>query len=475
MSRVVLLLAFLLALPSGAGAQEEQPDAAATPMIPWCDGTALVVPVAWDEPVRVPLPARCLQSATDGHRTAVAGGEAGAFLILHADPHAPTVVLVPTVGVITGVDFDDGALAVTEALTVHRMVLVGPEGDILVPSVTPPPPPEPPVVDAELPLATPPATRTRIGVVHTVRGRRAIATREEGPAPPPEGTLVAAHRGRTKTSVVSGTLRPGRKGSTSVVEVEAVTDDAVILMLGRGDVVRPGAEVLWGGTMGSRTARLAGPTPWRNQLAFVLELAPGLSASTWSPGTHVMGRLRAAWALPIPMRVEVGLEHFSLGFTPDGAVWSGGDVQFTAELDLAPFGIGLSGGYQDLGLSHAGPTVGGYVRGGFRDGLHLELRARFVVGASNNLGGIEGRGVIPFNDLVGLTLEAGGGSDQGYARIGIVVYPFGQGGSGTLILNPSLGMSLMGWTGLGDRGDPWSGTTVNHVGPAATVRVEWRP
>ena len=444
------------------------------PNVPWCDGATLLVPRDGEVPTEIPLPAPCLQSATDGTRTAVALGEAGAALVEHADPSRPTVVLVPTVGIITGVDFDDGALAVTEAVSVVRSVVVSDAGEVLVPTA-PAPEPEPVVVDAPLPIVEHPDKRARVGAVARVQGRRAVVARDAGTAAPPDGALVAVVRPSQQTSVVDGRVRPGRKGRAHIVEVDAVTDAHLVLLLGRGDVVRRGDVVYWGGNTGARTARIVGPKPWRNQLSFVLEPSPGFSASVWSPGSHVQGRLRVAYALPVPVRFEVGLEHFSLGFVPDGQPFVGGDVQVTAELDLAPFGLGISGGYQSLGLDHTGGTIGGYLRGGFRDGLHMEVRARFVIGGNNAFGGVEGRGVIPFSDSVGLSLEGGGGSRQGFGRIGIVLHPFGQGGPGTLILNPSLGMQIMGWTGLSDRGDPWSGSRVNHVGPAVSVRVEWRP
>ncbi len=461
---VGLCLLIALAAPRAAGAD----DAAE---VPWCEGAILFLPRPPEPPAQILLPAQCLQAATEGHRTAIAAGEAGALLVNHLDPDRPTVVLVPTVGNVTGVELRDGALTVMEALSVSRYVVVLDDGSVAAPAI----PPEP--VQVELPIAQVPGERVRIGEVERLSGRRAVVRRDPDGPPLLMGSLVAVHRPGIPSAVdpTSGRVRRGRQGRTRVVPIDSATDQHVVLLLGRGDVVKRGDEVLWGGSIGPATARIVSPGSWRNQLSFLLELTPGFSLSVWSPGYHVAGRLRAAWALPIPMRLEVGLEHVSLGFVPDGRPFVGGDVQVLAELDLEPFGMGISGGYQSLGLDHTGVTLGGQVRVGFRDGLHVDVRARFLVGANDPFGGVEGRGVIPFTDLVGLSLEGGGGSGQGFARLGLVVHAFGQGGPGTLLVNPGLGLQVMGWTGLADRSDVWSGTRISHVGPSVTLRIEWRP
>lgn len=470
LARIALLSLFALLLPRLGAAQDDAP-----PAVPFCEGATLFVPGP-DGAVEIALPASCLQAATDGDRTAVAAGEAGAFLVEHADPAHPTIVLVPSVGAITGVDFTDGALAVAEALELRRTVVIGDDGQVLVPTVTPPEPEiEPEPVDAVLPIPDTPTERTLLGVVDRIQGRRALVTREPGAPTPPIGSAVVVRKAAVETTVEGGRVRPGREALIRVVTVDGATDDHLVLLLGRGDVVRPGAQVLWGGNTGRPTARLVGPKPWRNQLAVIFEVAPGFSASVWSPGSHLQGRLRVSYAAPVPLRFELGVEHFALGQVPDGQPFVGADVQVLAELDLEPFGIGITGGYQSLGIDHSGGTVGGLIRGGFRDGLHLEARVRFVPGANNPFGGVEARGVIPFNPQVGLALEGGGGSGLGFGRLGVTIHPLGQGGPGTVIFNPMVGVSVMSWTGLSDRDDPWSGARVNHVGPAVTLRIEVRP
>lgn len=453
----------LPAEPAGPTDVEAPSDAPATPA---CDGAALLLPGS-DEPLRVELPAPCLDVAFTDSVVVVALGTAGAALV---DPLAdpPTPVLLPTLGAVVGVAIEADRILLRESVEVTRSVDASgqPLGSALGAPTIPDAPPEP---------VAPPPPEEAVGTVVALRGRRAVVELLPGAAPLLDDQVVTVRTPTTRTRMVGRVVVPGRSRKDRVVPVDLATDEGGLLLLGRGDVVRPGDEVVVGGPARRLSRRLIGPTPWRNQLGIDLTLVGGVSANVWSRGGHFMGRARVWYAAPVPVRFEISTEHLPVAAGEGAKPWAGGDLQGLVELDLPFFGVGVSGGYQWLHLNHSGPTVGALVRGGFRDGMHLEVRARFLPGAPNPFGGVEGQGVIPFSQGVGLVLQGGGGSQIGFARIGLRLHVFGQGGPGTLVLAPMVGMSLVGYQVLSDPDQPFSGTAYNQVGPSLGLGIELRP
>ncbi len=427
-----------------------------------CGLDGLVVTTA-DGPVVVPLPGRCASADGDGRRAVVAGGADGAWLVEDGAGAVPRVTPVPSTGVVADVALRDGYLLVTEQVDQVRWVNL----EQLLRSVS-----------AAASVDAPPGeggpeepARTRIGTVVDIRGPRVFVAGdgiEDGPA---DGDWIAVVRPPVPKEVdpATGRLRErGEPGYESVIRVVGNDGSQLVAEVGRGDRVRLGDRVYTGGAL-EPTEQLTDPHPIRPLTQVGVELVPAVSLS--DPGVVGLGRAWASYSFGFPMRVEIALRQGVLAVPRGGEAVVGGAAEVLASLDLPAFEIGLTGGYQRFENPGGGVLLGHYLRFGYRDGFLVEVRTRFLLPPADFFGGVEGRIVIPMDRLASLTLEGGGGSSVGFALIGVQVHAIGQGGRGSLLINPGVGFVLNQWVERGTFDDRWH----ELAGPAIAMRVEYRP
>jgi len=154
----------------------------------------------------------------------------------------------------------------------------------------------------------------------------------------------------------------------------------------------------------------------------------------------------------------------------DDAARATGAAEVLASLDLPAFELGLTMGWQSFNENTTGLLLGHYLRWGYRDGFLIEVRTRFLLPPADFFGGVEGRMVIPMDRRASMTLAGGGGSSVGFGLIGVQIHAIGQGGRGSLLLNPAVGFLHTQWWSEGHDGRYHALT-----GPAVSLRVEYRP
>ncbi len=449
---------------------------------PRCAEGGLALPGDDGERV-VTLPGPCLAVSTDGDRSAVAAGAAGAFVVDHPAGSPPRIRVVATTGRVEGTLLRGDLLALTEALTAVRWVdLRSLEEEAI---------PEEPDREAE----SDDAVAAVVGEVVRVRGPRVFV---EGlglaDAPGPGGLVRVRNEGRPRQldPETGRLLDRGIAGYTSVLRVVAKDPTQLVAELGRGDRARVGDAVDRAEGL-EPTEELMTPTSSRPALTASVQLTPAVSLE--GPGVLGLGRVTVGFIFPIPLRIEAALRQGFVAVPTDGLPGhSGYALEGLATLDLDPFEVGLAVGYQRFRGPTTGLVLGHYIRAGFRDGLCFEVHTRFLLGTDNPFGGVEGRGQIPLGRSAWLSLEGGGGSSIGFGLVGTRIQLRGQGGRGSWSINPAVGFAGT-WYGKSvpwaeyceARPDDWDCDPENEevqqgpvelwntmVGPAISVTVEAR-
>jgi len=254
-----------------------------------------------------------------------------------------------------------------------------------------------------------------------------------------------------------------------VLPISGNNGQRLLAELGRGDRAEANDEV-WFDPEAEPSATLLDPADSRGLVIVFAELGPAVSV-TRNKGASMMGRIGASYLFPIPLRIELAVRQAAFAIPAGGGGFAEAAVEGLVSLDFAPFELGLSTGYQSFANSHTGWTIGQYLRAGHRDGLFVELRARFMPLNSDFFGGIEGRQIIPMVPRLSLSLAGGGGSGVGFGHVGVEIHVTGQGRRGTLLLNPALGFQHVQWDTSDEGADRFHALT----GPSVVLRVEWRP
>jgi hypothetical protein len=414
----------------------------------------------------VPLPGPCLAVHSDGDQTAVAGGEAGAWLVRHGADTAPEILAIPSAGTVTAVRLDGDLLAVSERVDTVRWIdlayLAAPTAPEIVADRTPPEDGEP-ATEVEQP-------RTLIGHVSVVRGPRVFVVGAGVADAPVSGGRVAVVHAEVPRLVdpASGRVQTrGEAGYESVLTVQGNDGTQLVAELGRGDRAAVGDEVYVGKEL-VLTESIADPFPSRPLAQVGVELVPGVSLA--ESGVMGLGRAWVSYSFQFPMRVEIALRQGMLTVPRDDGARATGAAEVLASLDLPAFELGLTMGWQSFNEDTTGLLLGHYLRWGYRDGFLIELRTRFLLPPADFFGGVEGRVVIPMDRRASMTLAGGGGSSVGFGLIGVQLHAIGQGGRGSLLLNPAVGFLHTQWWDDGPEHRYHALT-----GPAVSLRVEYRP
>ncbi len=464
--RMGWLLPLLLAIAVAGGAWAEEGEVADVPTaVCTLDGLRLTTSAGEQ---RIPLPGRCVAAHGDRSLTLVAGGADGAWVVHHSEGEVPWVVAIPTTGAVIDVRLRDGYAMLTEQVDQVRLV------DL-----------EQLARAAEARVATAPGETEgtdgadavvephmiRIGTVFAVRGPRVFVGGDGVSDGPVVGDWISVVRRAVPRDLdpTSGrVLVRGQPGYESVIRVVGNDGTQLVAEVGRGDQARIGDEVYAGGAL-EPTERLTDPRPARPLAQVGIELVPAVSLS--DPGVVGLGRAWVSYSFGFPMRVELALRQGVVALPRNGDPVAGGAAEVLASLDLPAFEIGLTAGYQRFENPGGGVLLGHYLRFGYRDGFLIEVRTRFLLPPADFFGGVEGRIVIPMDRLASMTLEGGGGSSVGFALIGVQIHAIGQGGRGSLLLNPGVGFVLNQW----EERSGYDHRSTQLAGPAIAMRVEYRP
>ncbi len=436
----------------------------------------------------IPLPEPCAQIDSADGWTAVATTGGAVFLVDAGGSLHP----VPTGGPVLRVGFVGRMLAVTERVDQVRLV------DPMAVAAAASAPLEPAALAVEgadavtsaaggpdassaatLPSSADEEPPAVVGTVVEVRGPRVFVEGpgvEQGPVP---GDWIAVCRdavARQEDPTTGRVVERGDPGNRSVIRVRGNDGTRLVAELGRGDRARVGDAVTTAPGM-EPTEELVTPRAHRDLLMVGTQVIPAVSLA--DPGVAGFGRVWASYAFRFPMRVEVALRQGMLGVPSTGQTFARGAVDGTVSLDLPGFEIGLSVGWQQFNEQTTGVLLGHYLRWGFRDGFLFEVRTRFLLPPANVLGGIEGRVLIPMDRVASMTLSGGGGSSIGYGLVGVELRARGQGGHGTLLINPAVGFLLTEWwedVEITANGETTIDTRYRQLaGPGLSLRVEYRP
>lgn len=286
---------------------------------------------------------------------------------------------------------------------------------------------------------------------------------------------VISQRLELKPDLATGRQVSAPSGAvTAVLEVEDAQPGRAMAILGRGDTAEVGDLVEPTGAEVSERLLAPRRAPFRFRTGF--EVRPFLGLQGQSKPVGVMLDAYLQWYLhPIPVVLSLSGAPLSVAFNSAEAHYPG-VLAFTAAYatDFFEIGLGVGALYGNPGPCepllgcevNTGFTINQVLRLGALDGLNLEWHSSIFSRPNQFVFGV-GRGVIavPLNSRLSL-FGAGGGGENGWAmgEFGVRTAVGGAGGSGTIILSASLGVS-----GIFD------GPSRELVlGPAVSFGAEWR-
>lgn len=409
---------------------------------------------------------------------------AGGVVVLEptADGSARSVERIALDGEVTGLFVHDGRLWAQLQRVEARPISAAPRGTTPGPPAAPPVPGPPPVAPPQ-PGLQPPSGPRPVPMPRTPFPRPGrVVSSEPGEVIVDLGSLDGLTMGmRLRLSLQRN--REMDAGHVTAVEeklavgeVFEVAPDRARVQLGLNEDVPSGA-----------TAQ-----PTRDPLTRSL-VAPPRPNGQWHLGLHARPFLALEdLAFGMLSQVEVGYRGEAewhvralaepLGFTAGKDAGLGAvSAVAAASYDHWLFEIGAGVGATRVAESQSpgeGPrmafTIMPLVRLGALDGLHLDVHNGFVIVEDKfRYGSTTGTIQIPLARPVALQLRGGGGiSGYAFGEVGLRVLAAGNGGEGTVFINPSLGAAFM----FGDHDCTATYCqSKSYGGPMAGLGLEWRP
>jgi hypothetical protein len=292
---------------------------------------------------------------------------------------------------------------------------------------------------------------------------------------------------RRRSVGLGGGERATRIDTIAVGHVVAVSEKRARVELGLGE--RVGEDALARPTSAPLTGDPTAPQHVSGIWEASVALRPFLALRTVGAGTVSSARL--IYRFESPLAVHLNAFPLSGGLAREGNVSAvGADVALAYDARIFSLGLGIGAtqiGMESLGGiaidEEGGPTITQYGRIGARDGLHLRLQNSFVV-ANRELffAGADATIQVPLDSVVSnswIVFHGGGhvgGQFLGEAGLRLLVR--GNGDRGSLFVTPTVG------GGLVSNEEPIPNCTadfpsdctelVSYGGPLIGLELEWR-